>query len=239
MMEAVKDLEGVGEITHYRKWIDRISEWREQLEDLEQQAVKVGDEEQMLFAFRSTLEAYEELRHFFMPYSELWGAVQEFLSRKKEWGAAPLLEVKAEEVDVLIKSTIRVMGKLAKIFRKEAGANKVLTQLKSEVAEQNGLLPKIEILCNENLRERHWKKMQQLVGAKFNWRNITLNEITFLKLDEKLAHLADISDEANKELALESILDKMEHEWEGLHFKLTTFRDTGIPILQGAAIEDI
>ena len=78
--------------------------------------------------------------------------------------------------------------------------------------------------------------MLELLGAKFNWKTITLNEITFLNFDNKLELLADISDEANKELALESILEKMKNEWQSLRFKLTTFRDTGIPILQGAAI---
>ena len=43
-MEAVKELEGVAEIQHYRKWMDRITEWREQLESLERQAERVGDE---------------------------------------------------------------------------------------------------------------------------------------------------------------------------------------------------
>lgn len=115
----------------------------------------------------------------------------------------------------------------------------MLQQFKAEVTEQNKLLPKIEILCNANLRERHWKKVLELLGAKFNWKTITLNEITFLNFDNKLELLADISDEANKELALEKILEKMKEEWHSLRFRLTTFRDTGIPILQGSSIEDI
>ena len=35
MMEAVKELEGVAEIMHYKQWIERITEWRDQLENLE------------------------------------------------------------------------------------------------------------------------------------------------------------------------------------------------------------
>ena len=31
----------------------------------------------MLFAFRSTIDPYEELRLYFLPYAELWMAVQE------------------------------------------------------------------------------------------------------------------------------------------------------------------
>ena len=35
------------------------------------------------------------------------------------------------------------------------------------------------------------------------------------------------------------MLDKMEGEWKDLRFELTVFRDTGIPILQGANVEEI
>ena len=35
------------------------------------------------------------------------------------------------------------------------------------------------------------------------------------------------------------MLDKMENEWKDLRFELTSFRDTGIPILQGQNVEEI
>ena len=31
----------------------------------------------------------------------------------------------------------------------------------------------------------------------------------------------------------------MEKEWEDLHFEVTTFRDSGIPILHGSSVEEI
>lgn len=72
----------------------------------------------MLFAFRSTIDPYEELRLYFLPYSELWMAVQEFLQKKKEWAGSVLHQIKPEEVDILIKSSIRVMARLGKVFKK-------------------------------------------------------------------------------------------------------------------------
>jgi hypothetical protein len=51
--------------------------------------------------------------------------------------------------------------------------------------------------------------------------------------------LAEISEKAKKENRLEKMLDKMENEWKDLRFELTTFRDTGIPILQGQNVEEI
>lgn len=48
-----------------------------------------------------------------------------------------------------------------------------------------------------------------------------------------------MSEKAKKENRLEKMLDKMENEWKDLRFELSTFRDSGIPILSGQNIEEI
>ena len=55
----------------------------------------------------------------------------------------------------------------------------------------------------------------------------------YFNIKDYLDQLAEISEKAKKENRLEKMLDKMEGEWKDLRFELTTFRDTGIPILQG------
>ena len=39
----------------------------------------------MLFAFKSTIDAFEDLQSFYSPYAELWLNINEFLTKKKEW----------------------------------------------------------------------------------------------------------------------------------------------------------
>ena len=51
----MKELESGSELAHHKKWVERIRDWQAQLELIEEAAQRVGDEEQMLFAFRSTL----------------------------------------------------------------------------------------------------------------------------------------------------------------------------------------
>lgn len=58
-----------------------------------------------------------------------------------------------------------------------------------------------------------------------------MNEVKYFNVKEYLDQLAEISEKAKKENRLEKMLEKMESEWVDLRFELTTFRDTGIPIL--------
>jgi len=95
------------------------------------------------------------------------------------------------------------------------------------------------VLCNPALKPRHWQEIQIVSNSTFNYKEISLNEIKYFNIKEYLDQLAEISEKAKKENRLEKMLDKMETEWRDLRFELTTFRDTGIPILQGNNVEEI
>jgi len=89
------------------------------------------------------------------------------------------------------------------------------------------------------LKERHWVQIQRIANAHFNHKETSLNEIKYYNIKEYLDQLAEISEKAKKESRLEKMLDKMENEWKELRFELTTFRETGIAILQGQNVEEI
>lgn len=54
-----------------------------------------------------------------------------------------------------------------------------------------------------------------------------------------LPKLAEISENAKKESRLEEMLKSMKRDWESIHFDITTFRDTKIPILSGSKVEEM
>lgn len=107
----------------------------------------------------------------------------------------------------------------------------MINSLSGEVSELNEWLPTIEVLCNPSLKTRHWTEIQQIAKANFNYQKISLSEVKYFNVKDYLDQLAEISEKAKKEARLEKMLDKMENEWVDLRFELTTFRDTGIPIL--------
>jgi dynein heavy chain, axonemal len=51
--------------------------------------------------------------------------------------------------------------------------------------------------------------------------------------------ITEISENASKEFKLENMLDKIEKEWESLRFVLVPWKNRGVRIFQGAAIEEI
>ena len=100
----------------------------------------------------------------------------------------------------------------------------------------------MDALCNRALQPRHWSKIKEVSGISaddINFENATLWQVLDQKISEVLPKLAEISENAKKESRLEEMLRSMKREWESLHFEITTFRDTQIPILAGAKVEEM
>ena len=76
-------------------------------------------------------------------------------------------------------------------------------------------------------------------SSELNFQTATLREVLALDVSDVLEELAEISEKAKKQSRLEEMLRSMQKEWEPIHFEITSFRDTRIPILKGDKIEDM
>lgn len=114
--------------------------------------------------------------------------------------------------------------------------------MQREIKELESWRPTVEALCNRALQPRHWSKIKEVSGVsaeEVNFESATLWQVLDLKISDVLSKIAEISENAKKENRLEEMLKQKKREWENIHFEITTFRDTNIPILSGAKIEDM
>lgn len=99
-------------------------------------------------------------------------------------------------------------------------------------------IPVISVMCNKGLRERHWKKMEEL--AKFEIQpdaGTSLRKMLRLDIAPYMEQFEQISGAATKEHSLEKNMYKMQDEWNDIVFGLTVYRDTGVNIL--ASVDEI
>ncbi|CAH1159888.1 unnamed protein product [Phaedon cochleariae] len=96
----------------------------------------------------------------------------------------------------------------------------------------------MRIMCNDALMKRHWKDMSDIAGFDLTPNaGTTLRKITMMGLEPDLDKYDVISSGATKERELYKNLTKMQAEWVDILFKVSTFKETGIPIL--TALDDI
>ena len=66
----------------------------------------------MLFGFKSGFDGYTRIKRFFTPFNELWTNVNEIMVKKRKWIECPLIDIDPDEVDSMIKVSIKTLQKL-------------------------------------------------------------------------------------------------------------------------------
>ena len=227
------------EYTSYKRNIEEITEFNELLNQAERDMEEIQDHEKKLFGIVSTYEKFVGLKKTLEPYVDFWNTVGDFLEAKRAWMHGPFKAVNPLEVETIVKGHVKSSNKLGKMFDKNPIAGRLASEFKEDVQSVSEMLPIIEVLCNPGLKERHWNQIEELTGAKFNPEEGSLKEILAKGVNAHLATIEELSEQASKEWKLESMLDKMEKDWENLRFVVSIWKNTNVSILQGAALEDI
>lgn len=83
--------------------------------------------------------------------------IDALIAKRQELQESNLQDIDAEEVEKLIKESIRSMQKLQKQFgNQNSAANTILSLMGVELKKINEFKPVIDVLCSKSLKDRHW-----------------------------------------------------------------------------------
>ncbi|KRX05785.1 P-loop containing nucleoside triphosphate hydrolase [Pseudocohnilembus persalinus] len=235
----LREFESLIEYKLYKDYVKKINDFQTQLEQLQATMEEIINEETQLFGFPSNFEKFAVLQKNFDPYNKLWKSVDNFVENKKKWVQGPITNLDPTEIEIFVKQFVKTANKLYQTFNGTM-IERVAEKFREEVFELNRNLSAIEIVTRPGLKERHWAEIASVLDIE----KIVPEEISLLKLnkaglDQKINEVEEIAENSQKEFSLESALDKMEKEWENLKFIVVDYKNRGIKILQGAAVEEI
>lgn len=94
----------------------------------------------------------------------------------------------------------------------------------------NTVLPLVSSLHSENMEDRHWDKLKEITGKKFDHKSIsfTFDDILNLQLHKFDEAVNEIVDLAQKEASIETKLKKIETEWNKQFFEFQEVGETKI-----------
>ena len=73
---------------------------------------EISDEEMMLFNYKTNYDNFIKIKKYFSPFYELWTNVNEIMLKKIQWMEQPLFNIDPDEVDGMIKQSIKILLKL-------------------------------------------------------------------------------------------------------------------------------
>ena len=92
------------------------------------------------------------------------------------------------------------------------------------------------------MRDRHWKKISQLTGKEFElekFHELKLRSVLEANLLEYREDIEEITDGAEKQLAIERKIMEIQALWDVQSFEFAAWKDRGDVILAGASVADI
>ena len=176
-----------------------------------------------------------ELKH------SLWDATISWSTITESWQKEQF-----EALDVAdMEEKIMKYSKL--VFKCERGIppNKVVSNLRDKVGKFKETLPIVQNLRNENMKERHWTKVQETIQQELvRDESFTLGLLMSYNVIEFKDDIARISTEATQEASLEGMLKKVQDKWIDIEFNVMPFKELKDAYILGgvddiiAALED-
>lgn len=140
----------------------------------------------------------------------LWENVISWGSFVDEWQNIDFNTLNADEVTLITIRMLKDINQLEKYLL----SNNVVPILKDSVELIKNKLPVIGYLRNPNLKQRHWLKIESLLGYRFKPEEIlTWNLLESLGVFLYPTELMEISAAATSEATLESMLNKVKQTW--------------------------
>lgn len=115
-----------------------------------------------------------------------------------------------------------------KEYSREVQKWEVTMNVKIILEQVKSTLPLIQMLREPYMRERHWEKMQRLLGSIIepNSETFSIGEVFKLNLIQNAEAVREICEVAREEYKIESALAKIEKTWDVLNLEMEPHKKT-------------
>lgn len=153
----------------------------------------------------------------------LWESVESWGKTLEEWYHCDFNSLNVEDMNLFTAKNVKNITLLEKGLPK----NLIVPKLKDDVELMKNKLPVVAYLRNPALRQRHWLKIENILGYKFKAdEELTLNLLEDLKVFQYPNELMEVSGQASSEAGLEALLKKVEEAWKSLEFSVMLHKDS-------------
>ncbi|KFB36573.1 AGAP007675-PA-like protein [Anopheles sinensis] len=114
-------------------------------------------------------------------------------------------------------------------------------ELKQKIDDFNNSCPLLELMCNEAMKGRHWEKLEQTMGCKFDIDSpaFTLGNLMEAPLLEFSDDIEDTCIGAVKENDIDTKLRSVVAEWSAVNLQFASFKTRGELLIKAADTVEI
>ena len=109
--------------------------------------------------------------------------------------------------------------------------------LKDDIGSVQKILPIIDSLTKAGVKERHWEMIESVLSSNFDFMAVNLKDLLKFKIDLNYPKIEEITENAQKEYAIENALFKMEKDWDSVEMQTVLWKN-GIQVFQNNNLEE-
>ena len=217
----------------------RVEEMMAELKELQAKADLYNSREGMFGVKQTDYGAVKKIAEQFDPFYQFWTYAQGWRDGLARWRDGAFIALDAEGMDRDVTAAFKVMFKMGKAFnqRQLPDCAKNCDAIRQEIEAFRVYVPLALAMRSPGMRERHWEKIKVEIGLEIP---ATDPEFTFgaaieMGIKGKEDEIVAVCDVAGKEYGIETALEKMHGEWEGIALDVKEYKETGTYVIR---IED-
>lgn len=213
--------------------VDRLSRFKEEVRIRERKMESYQNGEE-LFALPVTdypemLKTQKELKladQLFSLYTDVLGTLE-------DWSSVPWLDVTRQigEMNEKIEAFSMRCKKLPARLREYSA----YITLKEKIEGFQTILPLLQELSKESIRDRHWEEVMAITKSNFDFTGPEFRLESLIQIDmvQHKDAIEEVTDGADKQLKIEKNLEESEQRWATAAFTFKEWKGRNIQILQG------
>ncbi|KAJ8670786.1 hypothetical protein QAD02_002045, partial [Eretmocerus hayati] len=158
----------------------------------------------------------------------VWKLTEQWDKAWERYKAGNFWSIELEDMEQTANDLFRKLTKLSRELKEKHWS--IVDSTRSRVDKFRRTLPLIIDLKNPAMRERHWKKVMKIIGRDFdqNSDGFTLDAIADMQMYNFTEEIADTSNAATMELAIETGLKSISDVWEQMFVTMVPYKTMGI-----------
>ena len=213
--------------------VDRLSRFKEEyrIRERKMESYQGGEE---LFALPVTeypemLKTQKELKladQLFSLYTDVLGTLD-------EWKNVPWMDVTRQIGDMSEK--IEAFSSRCKKLPARLREYTAYATLKEKIESFQTILPLLQELSKESIRERHWEEVMHITKSHFDFTgpDFRLQSLLEINMVEHKDEIEEVTDSADKQLKIEKNLEDAEQRWRTATFFFKEWKGRNVQILTG------
>jgi dynein heavy chain len=216
--------------------VDRLSRFKEELRIRERKMESYAGGEEL---FALPITDYPELVNTTKEIKladQLFSLYVDVLGTLSDWKTVNWIEVPPMIADMNDK--IEQFSSRCKRLPKRLREYNAFKMLRDQIDDFQLIIPMLQELSKDSIRDRHWDEIKQICGAEFDQTSpeFKLSELLEIDMPQHHEDIEEVTDGADKQLKIERGLLEINERWAEAAFGFKEWKGRNIQILLGTVV---